>query len=62
LRSQNLPHQDGLAFLLLYIYVYLRILAWFIAGAARHLCWLTHGQILLQPAVFGSVPSEIRRQ
>jgi hypothetical protein len=43
LRSQNLPHQCSLACLVLYI----RILAWFLAGAARHLFWLTHGRILL---------------
>ena len=33
LRSQNLPHQGGLACLVRYV----RILAWFLAGAARHL-------------------------
>jgi hypothetical protein len=59
LRSQNLPHQAGLAFLVLCVYV--RILAWFPAGAARHLFWLTHDRILLQPAVFGSIPSQIHR-
>jgi hypothetical protein len=33
LRSQNLPDQGGLARLILYV----RILAWLLAGAARHL-------------------------
>lgn len=33
LRSQNLPHQGGLACLVRYV----RILAWLLAGAARHL-------------------------
>jgi hypothetical protein len=58
LRSQNLPHQSGVVCLVRYV----RILAWFLAGAARHLFWLTHGRILLQPRVFGSVPSQINRR
>jgi hypothetical protein len=57
LPSQNLRHQGGLARLVLCA----KILAWFPAGAARRLFWLTHGQILLQPGVFGSVPSQIHR-
>jgi hypothetical protein len=57
LRSQNLPHQGSLACLVLYV----RVLAWILAGAARHLFWVTHGRILLQPGVFGSVPSQIHR-
>jgi len=54
LPSQDLLHQGSLSCLVLYA----RILAWFLAGAARRLSWLTHGQILLQPGVFGSVPSQ----
>jgi hypothetical protein len=57
LPSQDLLHQGGLACLILYA----KILAWFPGGVARRLFWLTHGQILLQPGVFGSVPSQIRR-
>ena len=57
LPSQDLLHQGSLACLVLYA----RILAWFPAGAARRLFWLTHGQILLQPGVFGSLPSQIHR-
>ena len=43
LRSQNLPHQGRLACLVPCAV----IVAWFLAGAARHLFWLTHGRILL---------------
>ena len=57
LPSQDLLHQGGLAGLVLYA----GILAWFPAGAARRLFWLTHAKILLQPGVFGSVPSQIHR-
>ena len=53
LPSQDLLHQDSLACLVLYA----RLLAWFLAGAARRLFWLTHSQILLQPGVFGSAPA-----
>ena len=57
LPSQDLLHQGSLACLVRYA----RILAWFLAGAARRLFWLTHGQILLQPGVIGSVHSQIHR-
>lgn len=57
LPAQDLLHQGSLACLVLQA----RILAWFLAGAARRLFWLTHGQILLQPGAFGSVPSQIHR-
>jgi hypothetical protein len=57
LPSQDLLHQGSLACLVRYA----EILVWFLAGAARRLFWLTHGQILLQPGVFGSVPSQIHR-
>jgi hypothetical protein len=57
LPSQDLVHQGSLACLVLYA----RILAWFPAGAARRLFWLTHGQILLQPGDFGSAPRQIHR-
>jgi hypothetical protein len=57
LPAQDLLHQGSLACLVLQA----RILAWFLAGAARRLFWLTHGEILLQPGVFGSVPSQIHR-
>jgi hypothetical protein len=57
LPSQDLLHQGSLACLILYA----RILAWFPAGAARRPFWLTHDQILLQPGIFGSLPSQIHR-
>ena len=57
LPSQDLLHRGNLACIVLYA----RILAWFPAGAARRLFWLTHGQILLQPGVFDSVPRQIHR-
>jgi hypothetical protein len=43
LRSQNLPHQGGLACLVRCA----RILAWFPTGAARRLFCITHDRILL---------------
>jgi hypothetical protein len=57
LPSQNLLHQGSLACPVLCA----RILAWFLDGVPRRLFWLTHGQILFQPGVFGSVPSQIHR-
>jgi hypothetical protein len=57
LSSYDLLHRGSLACLVLYA----KILAWFLAGAARRLFWLTHGQILLQPGVFDSVPRQIHR-
>jgi hypothetical protein len=57
LPSQNILHQGSLACLVLYA----RILAWLLAGAVRRLFWLTHDQILLQPGVLGSLPSQIHR-
>jgi hypothetical protein len=43
LRTQNLPHQGSLAGLVQHV----RVVTWFLAGAARRLFSLTHGQILL---------------
>jgi hypothetical protein len=57
LHSQNLPHQGSVARFVLYA----RIVAWFLAGVARHLFWLAHGLILLQPGNSGSAPSQIHR-
>ena len=57
LGSQNLPHQGSLACLVLYVW----ILAWFLAGAARHLFWLTHGPILLHPRGLWLSSSQIHR-
>lgn len=57
LPSQNLPHHGSLAGLVLYV----RILAWFVAGTARRLFWLIHGRILLQSGLSGSSPSQIHR-
>ena len=44
LRTQNLPHQGSLAGLVQHI----RVVTWFLTGAARRLSSLTHDQILLQ--------------
>jgi hypothetical protein len=57
LRSQNLPHQGSVARLVRCA----RIVAWLLAGVARHLLWLTHGLILLPPRNSGSAPSQIHR-